>query len=219
MVIASAGVVAGITAGATLAAALVVALITAKTTNERQERQLGAEAERQAASLAHDRELADIADLRALLDQVASALDRATNAVSKAESTITVCARFKLDDDRKAEMLRDAKQKVDDVIPQSVDLGARLRVRLGPDDPISEALQSANSALAEMQSAVAMRSLGLGDDKDDPPTAKKLLAEYSAAYKRFVVEAVKRAGTVAPKPMDRNAALLKTLSYDVSSRG
>ena len=56
--------------------ALIVAIITWVSSDRRQERALVAERERQFAKLAHDRELADLTDLRALLDEAARVLHR-----------------------------------------------------------------------------------------------------------------------------------------------
>ena len=58
-------------------AALIVAFVTALTTDRRQANALRVERERQAAQLRHAREMADLADVRALLDEAASALYRA----------------------------------------------------------------------------------------------------------------------------------------------
>jgi hypothetical protein len=87
LVLASAVEVAAITAGGTLVAALGLAVVTLHIANKRssdetnrQLRNLDAEAERQRAALTHARELADLADLRSLLDEAALALDRAYSA-------------------------------------------------------------------------------------------------------------------------------------------
>jgi hypothetical protein len=83
MVLSSAAGVAGITASATLLAAVGFGYITVHTTRLR----LDAEAQRQAASLAHERELADIADLRRLLDETALVINR----MSSAQGAIDHC--------------------------------------------------------------------------------------------------------------------------------
>jgi hypothetical protein len=75
----------------TLIGALVLALLAAETADTRQQRQIDADADRQTraleaererhiATLAHDRELADVADLRGLLDEAAAVLHRADHA-------------------------------------------------------------------------------------------------------------------------------------------
>jgi hypothetical protein len=90
LVFASAESVAGITAAATLLGATGLALVTVHTNSrrlteegKRQERELAAETERQAASLAHVRELADLDDLRKLLDDVTATLVLALEIIGK----------------------------------------------------------------------------------------------------------------------------------------
>jgi hypothetical protein len=62
-------------------AALMVALITAYTTNRRQQRSLDEERDRLATQLRHERHLADLADLRAVLEESLAAANRARQAV------------------------------------------------------------------------------------------------------------------------------------------
>src|SRR4051794_9340282 len=59
------------------AGAIIVALLTAYTTNRRQERALAAEHDRLQLQLRHDRTIADVVELRTVVD---SALDAARNA-------------------------------------------------------------------------------------------------------------------------------------------
>ena len=76
-VLASAEAVAKITAGGTVLAAIFIAVIAAWTAGARQKRQLDAEAKRQKRQLAHQRQLADVDDLRRVLDGAALVLGQA----------------------------------------------------------------------------------------------------------------------------------------------
>ena len=100
LVLASAEAVAEITAGGTILAAVIIAVLAAWTAGRRQKRQLDAEGKRQAATLAHGREvatlslsaeraLADLADLRKLLDEAAVALDGARDARDELDVSLT----------------------------------------------------------------------------------------------------------------------------------
>jgi heme exporter protein D len=154
------------TALLTLAGAVVVALITSVTTDrrlsrqivaerERQERELAAGAAQQAATLAHDRELSDLADLRKLLDEAAIALVEGEVALSD----LDVVERPLVDGG--GEVARDAdgvrlrpevKQRVLDARLCSaalVSLATRLQIRLNFDEPIVQHIERAARTIQE----------------------------------------------------------------------
>ncbi len=123
LILASAQGVAAITAGATVLAGLIVAAITARTTNHRQERQLSAEANRQAAALVHARELADIADLRQVLDEAGGYLDGAKIIASRVQVMELTTAN-----------LTDTEDELPPIIASLLRALTRLRIRLGRED-------------------------------------------------------------------------------------
>jgi hypothetical protein len=204
--------------GATIIAALIVALITAKTTNSRQERQLRAEADRQerqlraeaerqqrelherageqARQLAHDRELADLDDLRGLLDEATLVLDRAAAVCTKATAGFGALARHTGEERHKRsnrieEMLDDARHQMDPPL-------ARLQVRVGSDDDIVESFNRASVALLKMATKVLLHRAE--DDADErgrlEKSFKEEASEFRTASRSFRLAAVKRAGTV-----------------------
>jgi hypothetical protein len=177
LILASAEGVAGITAGATVVGALALAVITAHTTNRRQRE-----------SLAHARELADLADLRKLLDEAALALNDARDARDDLEVGLTEHG-VALPDDRKRPLAERGRSLVA--------LNARLLVRLGENDPIASHFEEANEALEHTWRQVSY----LADDTTESFMEKRsavraaatTFAESSSAFMRA---AVARAGTV-----------------------
>jgi hypothetical protein len=81
-VVASAEGVAAITAGGTLLAAAGIAFVTLRTTKQRLE---GA-GKQQERELAHSRELADVADLRQVLDEAGRRLEEARSVAIRAQA-------------------------------------------------------------------------------------------------------------------------------------
>lgn len=182
--IAAAEAVAGITAGGTLLGALGIAIVTIHTTKLR----LGAEGERQRHELNHDRELVDIADLRQLLDEAATALDRAEAARLPAEDDILIVGDDGPHEARREIAWRSAG-RLRPVMPPLVALTARLRVRLGPDDPITASFVKATQGLAMMCD-------GLQDPKcNSVEVVKRYGREFIDGSTGFFAAAVGRAGT------------------------
>jgi hypothetical protein len=191
MILATATGVAGITAGGTLFAAAGLAFVTLRTTNRR----LSAESARQRRELAHDRELADIADLRSLLDEAAIMLDEAEAAV------VSTSEKMKppFDD---AGNLGDHPDDIDVVAEQEVailsecilrldTLTARLSIRLGEKDPVTEAFREARMGVVETRSAILFERYG-----DVDLASMKLSVSISAFYTR----AVAKVGTFVDTP-------------------
>jgi hypothetical protein len=146
---------------------------------ERLERQLTAERERQAAQLAHARELADLADLRALLDEAAGALHRADNARAEVRLGITQHG-VKI-----AERGPDAIKELNASGRELDAMAARLAVRLGSIDPISRAFHSADYQLLQIS-----RALGwLEDETTDSWRGKRVqIVAWSDAFERHIEE-------------------------------
>lgn len=137
-------------AAATIIAAAILAGVAAVTTNRRQtkalkdagerpereltadaarqRRELTARAEEQKRQLSHARELADLADLRQLLDEAAAALNDAVDASHR----LDVAAG-----EHGSSLAHDAGDEVADHGRRLVTLNARLQVRLGKDDPVA----------------------------------------------------------------------------------
>lgn len=184
--------VAGITAGATLATALIVAVTTAVTTNARQHRQLNAEFDRQAAALAHERELADIADLRALLDEAAIAFDQA----AVAQGTVARRARPLVRRDVPEERRRKLTEELTEILarhePPLWNVTVRARVRLGERDELVRALTSGCNLLRQLQSNVAV--LGIVDPDEDERALRGPTDLLYERQKRFIAVAVERVG-------------------------
>ncbi len=214
LILADAEGVAFITGGATVIAALFLGGLAAwaaerrltkqiADSGTRQERELAAEAERQAATLAHDRDLADLADLRALLDEATVALDRARDSRSEALVSVREAVGFESSlaassvpkREVVSKMVDDAAQKLEAAGRPLVTLVARLRVRLGSEDPISDAFNDAAVALNEIwRSLTATYNIEVGLT----PLRESLEHDgerFTLAMERFLRAAVKRAGT------------------------
>jgi hypothetical protein len=200
LVFATAEGVAAITASATLLGAGGLAYVTVYTTNrrlveerEKQERELIAEQERLEATLAHDRELADIADLRELLDQAATAIDRAASAQKRAK------IGFELPESSHKNALR-AIHALDETLEEArgplTRLSPRLRVRLGSDDPVTMAFVEVGKAIDEMRSVVFARRIGSFDEAQAFEKARAAWLHLWEAVQAFFVTAVERTGTL-----------------------
>lgn len=159
---------------------------------ERQERALEAEANRQSATLAHDRELADLADLRALLDEGAVAFYLCFQAVGGVSIEYTRHGRSM--HERAPEAARELRHR-----GRALDeIGARLSVRLGPNAgaEVVEALEAATTAALAVSNSVAW----LEDDQPEAGERKHNLIEdqrdlYERATGRYLKAAAALAGT------------------------
>lgn len=191
-ILASADGVAGITAGATLAAALGLAFVTIYTTNRR----LWAERDRHIRDLDHDRELADLSDLRALLDEAATVIDRARAARHEAEVKVRMASAQGIPEQRRRQYVDDASTEIEQTVIPLVAMNARLRVRLGADDPITTALRDAVTHL-QMMSFQTMFLQWLDDDDAGDDSAERARREgenFEHASEMFFAAAVQRAG-------------------------
>lgn len=174
-----------------------VAVITAVTTNRRQRE-----------SLRHERELVDLADLRALLDESAIALDKAGHVREDVEAAFA-SAGFAMPDDQKTAL--------GEQFDRLTELNARLSLRLGVEDLIAVHFEEANDSLYFILKY-------LYPDEGPSPQAEERSREQilehgakSAGHSgAFMTAAVERAGTIrresasdgAAARAERRAALL-----------
>jgi hypothetical protein len=200
----------------TFVGVILVALLTAWFTKQRQRADLAAERERQEKALeaenarhrqtisadfgrldkqlAHDRRLADLADLRGVLDEAAIALDRA------AQAHRPVGARV-LADPLNYEGLRESQREIQEVRETCDALLARLRIRLGQDDPVTKGFAQPTEALHTLEASTIF--VGNAPDEDRKQWIRE--EHFGPADRRFregidafLDVAVRRAGTTTP---------------------
>jgi hypothetical protein len=179
LVLASAEGVAGITAGATLLAASGLALVTVYTKR---------------VDVEHARELADLDNLRTLLDEAAIAIDRGADAVHRLRNEVS--------EHGVADLPVKERNRVAKRGRVIVSLLSRLHVRLGLTDPIVEHFDALSVAIWNAwQQANPL-------DADEPGELAKRFAAIRAAGKdfddaadAFIGAAVARAGTVTMPKM------------------
>jgi hypothetical protein len=138
--------------------------------------QLSAELERQGAALAHDRSLADVHDLRTLLNEAAVLLHEASYAGMDARSAFTSHGKS---------VHEKAPDKVHAVVAAGRDLdqmAARLSVRLGQHDRLAQTFDAANRWLLTF-----LRSLGQVVFDEPGMTAERArsLAEALAGFEGY----------------------------------
>ncbi len=131
--------------------ALILAWLTRRWTDDRQERALRAEQERLDSQLAHQRELADLAELRALLEEAVSTLHRAHLQITSATTSY-----FKSGGPRvpREPAIRVSKTPIDDLWH----LYQRLCLRVDTEDPIAKA--SVMPWIASMSASRARTTIG-----------------------------------------------------------
>lgn len=195
-IVASAEAVAGITAGATLLGALGIAFVTIRTTRERlvaererQLRDLAAESERHVTALAHGRALADLDDLRRLLDEATLGLERASRLREMLENSWQPSGHT---------VPEEIAVTVDEQVDELFALNARLMVRLGTEDPIASEFEEASDSFFLTRGAFLV-----GADTQHTPAEmhediRDLGMKFSAAVSGFLHAALARAGTVPP---------------------
>jgi hypothetical protein len=147
--------------GQQLAAERERTLLQLEAEDSRLQRQLAAEGERQDAQLVHARELADLADLRALLDEAAVALHRARYTLDEVRSNLSSYSFGFFKSEERAKPYRDLE-------PAGQELDAlreRLAVRLGASHYVVEHFTLADAAALEIYRAIGL--LQLEDDPQD----------------------------------------------------
>lgn len=190
--------------------AIIVALITAVTTDRRLARQLDAEAKRQEraieaqeqrqtteleaaderhrAALGAERDLADLADERALLDEIAVAIYRANDAVGDVALVIRRGWSAVQEGSERA-ALNERGREIDA-------LTARAGIRFSKDEPLLKSLNFAGAWLAAISAELAW----LEDDDRDSWKRKRAAIEedverWKSAIETFESDAVGRVGT------------------------
>lgn len=202
LVLASAVEVAAITAGATLLAAGGLAGVTIYTTRQRlaeergkQKRELSAETDRLAATLAHDRALADIADLRQLLDETATAIDHVSNAQEYAWHCFDMPeAAFK----NVAKLMLELNEQLTDAERPLAKLTPRVRLRLGADDPVTASCVEARAAVDHMRDVAFARRIKRDDEERARDRAAEAWGRMLDATQAFFAAAVERAEAARP---------------------
>jgi hypothetical protein len=189
--------VAFLTGGATVLAAVVLGGLAAWTSERRLGRQLKAEDDRLKATLDHDRELsrsarrherelADLADLRALLDEAAVALDRSEDRVLAIESTV----RLVDEASKRTAILSDERKALAEAISGLLVLNARLLLRLG-NDAITRGFASATNGVFEVDTAADAPETSRDDAK---ATAANALDRFRREKDVFLKAALQRVG-------------------------
>jgi hypothetical protein len=190
LVLASAEGVAGITAAATLLGAGGLALVTVYTNDRR----LTDESKRHKLDLHHDREMADLKDLRTLLDEVASALDRARNARGRLESILPQpgahSSTIKKELPDLAELIKESG------LPMLA-LRPRVELRLGKADPIAVAVMSASESFVDIWEVLTLCANPQPAMEAIPNAVSDLTRRFTIAANEFVDAAVVRTGMVS----------------------
>jgi hypothetical protein len=176
-VVASSEGVAAVTAGGTLLAAAGVAFVTLRTTKLR----LTSAREHQQRELAHSRDLADVADLRQVLDEAGRRLEEALGVAIDAQAAGTKDAAK-------------ARGELAPIVMTVVHALSRIRIRLGKDDPITQACEAAVGALGGMVGGLEQ----LERESDLTPSPNPVIPkwfEFFDAVQSFYDAAVARVGT------------------------
>lgn len=150
----------------TFVGALIVAVLTAVTTNRRQAIQLVAERKQLELRLAHERALADLADLRSVVEGALGAVDRATRQLESADAPP--------DSDERAEL--------EAGLHEIAGATSKLRLRLGNGDPL----------LSKYQELVRAVGLIMKARLEGTEIASHA---YVTAYREFAAVAAARIGS------------------------
>lgn len=178
--------------------ALTVARITAVTTNRRQAEQLDHEDQRLADQLAHDRELADVAELREVLDEAAvmtwNTMNKLTDAMQAADEWYE--ERLAGKDEAHRARVKDLRHEVFETIWPMEGMLGRLAIRLGTDHPVGVAFFQFNRASKAAARAVPFAS------KPERPGIEGWREEHgpaiSASREEFVLGARQLVGSRLP---------------------
>lgn len=211
-----AGGVAGATVSARTAKSTLAKQITAEAT--RQATDLEEERSRLDATLTHDRELGDLSDLRAALDEAVSFLlqvERAAEQIDRGkaptigdEAGETVSPWLSsVDDDARAAFMLQGSKALEELEASAALMSARLRVRLG-DDPIVKCVDGAYLGLVQMRGWLLTARLAPSRDKlkTAHDGVKKERERLRTEQRTFSAFATDRAGTVVRPKSDRTGA-------------
>lgn len=169
-------------------AAILVALVAAYTAGHRQDRALAAERERLRLQLGHEREIADLADVRALFDNAATILAETSRALSGLESALFTHGAWL------GERAIETWTKARDAAEQVRGMRERLGVRLAGDHGALLAYIAADEAAWQAVNAVvAMAPAPHGDPTEAMKkleTAHRALIATKDDFMRAAVETV-----------------------------
>lgn len=157
--------------------AVLVALIAAGTAQWRLRRQLSDEAKRLGSQLDHDRHMADVADLRRVLKRALDVYERRRQLVEQMHLKATGSPI-------RTRPMEELQQAVDATFDVQQSTTNSLRIRLGLDDPLYQAVVALSSKLGDMVSAVG-----------HPAEYAAAEAERGAAYQAAVAAASARVGS------------------------
>jgi hypothetical protein len=170
----------------TVVGAVVVAVITAITTNRRQRE-----------ALRHDRELADLNDLRSLLDEAAVAFRRSRDKFDN------LVKRF---EEHGKEVPDKCRKELAKVGRTMLALEARLIVRLGEEGPVTRPFGDACQEMLNAWHGVSDLEL---EDASDEEIAEKLVdvkrskKVFDEAWEEFAAAAQNRAGATEARRQPR----------------
>jgi hypothetical protein len=152
------------------------------------------ERERLAATLAHDRELSDIADLRQLLDEAASAVHHVNGAMENAWFTMQM-GHTAYKNLRKAD--QEAEGSLWEAVKPLALLTPRIRLRLGANDAITTACTDIEAAVGIMTRAHMNRRIHDANQENQERAeeeAEHAQVRLKAATETFFAAASRRAG-------------------------
>jgi hypothetical protein len=171
--------------------AVLVALIAAFTAGRRQKRALEAEAGRLAQQLDHDRELADLADSRAVMDSAAIALHHASYAAAKVRQDFMTHGAWIAE---RASETVSAIHERGEALDQ---LRQRIAVRFGTDHALVQHFDAANGALLEVARQVRWPN-DMIDISEAWPVIESKGKDFENARRQFLAAAVSTVGTRIP---------------------
>jgi hypothetical protein len=170
--------------------ALAVALIAAGTSQWRQRADLRAQDRRLDRRLRHDRELQDLAEVRALLDSIVAHVTAVVDALAEVRLLVHVMVETPNVHQQQAGT-ETVRRGWDSHEPLRGDWD-RLALRLGDDHPACQALAALR---ARTHQALSVPSRGSGPFTDEQRSAMaSAMQEINAAAERFLAEAHSAAG-------------------------
>jgi hypothetical protein len=197
-------------------AALIGAVIAAKTAASRQGKQLAAEAERQQAALdaetarqrtaldadarrhretlEHERTLADLGELRTLLDEAAGELAHAARAFLDVETAVTMLG---VRGETAVERANQASERLEQSQEALDRYSERIALRLGSEHEVYERYSEAHDATLMVQVDL-LGATGFGMTEEHLQEVKKFRADFSKAHHGFLTAAELIVGSQVP---------------------
>jgi hypothetical protein len=179
----------------------VVAVITAMTTNRRQRE-----------ALRHGRELADLDDLRALLDEAAVAMRRSRDKFDN------LVKRF---EEHGKDMPEAPREELAEAGRTMLALDARLIVRLGEKGPVTLPFETACDEMLDTWHGVShieLEGISAEEVADTVADIKQSKEAFDEAWEAFAVAAVARAGTAEVRGTQQRSRLLELAGWGRTAR-